>query len=121
MNPNPNKLYVGNLPFQMTREELVQTFSEAGTVNDATIIVNKYTGRSKGFGFVEMSTAEEALAAKEKFHGKEVGGRVLIVNEARPETPREEQTGAPQAVHEEMTPASEAPASEEPVTEEPAA
>jgi len=92
----------------MAREQLMEEFSKAGTVVDATIIVNKYTGRSKGFGFVEMSTPEEATAAHEMFHGKEVGGRVLIVNEARPETPRDE-AGAPmEAPTDEEAPAADA-------------
>jgi RNA recognition motif-containing protein len=114
LNPNPNKLYVGNLPFSMTRDQLMAEFAKAGTVTDATIIVNKYTGRSKGFGFVEMSTPEEAANAKQMFHGQEVGGRVLIVNEARPETPREEMSGEAGA------PMSETPVSDaQPVEEAP--
>jgi RNA recognition motif-containing protein len=78
------KLYVGNLSYDTTEESLKTTFSEAGTVETANIIVDKYTSRSKGFGFIEMSTPEEAQKAIELFDGKELDGRNLKVNEAKP-------------------------------------
>jgi cold-inducible RNA-binding protein len=78
------KLYVGNLAFQTTGEDLQQLFSQAGTVESATIVEDRDTGRSRGFAFVEMSTQEEANSAIEQFNGKELGGRALKVNEARP-------------------------------------
>lgn len=78
------KLYVGNLSYQMTQDQLADLFGQVGTVVSANIIMDKYSGRSKGFGFVEMSSDEEADAAIEKFNGQEVEGRALTVNEARP-------------------------------------
>ena len=86
------KLYVGNLSYDMTEDALKDTFSAAGTVESAIIIKDKMSGRSKGFGFVEMSTDEEAQKAIEMFNGKELDGRALTVNEARPmeERPRRE-------------------------------
>ena len=78
------KLYVGNLAFQTTSEDLQQLFGQAGTVESASIVEDRDTGRSRGFAFVEMSTQEEATAAIAQFHGKEVSGRALTVNEARP-------------------------------------
>src|SRR5919198_5233636 len=78
------KLYVGNLAFQTTSEELQSLFAQAGTVESATVVEDRDTGRSRGFAFVEMSTQEEAASAIEQFNGKEVGGRALKVNEARP-------------------------------------
>lgn len=82
------KLYVGGIPYSSTDETLKEHFSKAGTVESAVIINDKMTGRSKGFGFVEMSTDAEAQAAIEMFHGKEFDGRNLTVNEARPMEPR---------------------------------
>jgi len=82
------KLFVGGLPFAATQEELQNTFSAAGTVTSATIITDKMSGRSKGFGFVEMSSDEEAQKAIEMFNGKEMSGRKITVNEARPMQPR---------------------------------
>src|ERR687893_817596 len=82
------KLYVGNLSFHTTSEDLREHFSQAGTVESASIIEDRETGRSRGFGFVEMATPEEAAAAIEKFNGKEVDGRNLTVNEAKPKTDR---------------------------------
>src|SRR5437588_12193213 len=79
-----NKLYVGNLAFQTTSEELQILFTQAGTVESASVVEDRMTGRSRGFAFVEMSTPEEANAAIEQFNGKEVGGRALKVNEAKP-------------------------------------
>src|SRR3954468_9453178 len=78
------KLYVGNLAFQTTSEELQSLFSQAGTVELACVVENCTSGRSRGFAFVEMATKEEATAAIEQFNGKEVGGRALKVNEAKP-------------------------------------
>jgi RNA recognition motif-containing protein len=78
------KLYVGNLAFQTTSQDLQELFAQAGTVESAQIIEDRDTGRSKGFAFVEMSTEEEAASAIDQFNGKEVAGRMLKVNEARP-------------------------------------
>lgn len=78
------KLYVGNLSFQTSSEELQQLFSQAGTVESASVVEDRDTGRSRGFGFVEMSTKEEGESAIAQFNGKEVNGRALNVNEARP-------------------------------------
>jgi RNA recognition motif-containing protein len=78
------KLYVGNLAFQTTSQDLQQLFGQAGTVSSASVVEDRDTGRSRGFAFVEMSTQEEANSAIEQFNGKEVGGRQLKVNEAKP-------------------------------------
>jgi RNA recognition motif-containing protein len=78
------KLYVGNLAFQTTSQELQELFAQAGTVESASVVEDRDTGRSRGFAFVEMSTKEEATAAIDQFNGKEVGGRALKVNEAKP-------------------------------------
>ncbi len=78
------KLYVGNLAFQTSSEELQQLFAQAGTVESASVVEDRETGRSRGFGFVEMATPEEGKAAIEQFNGKELNGRNLTVNEARP-------------------------------------
>src|SRR5262249_49225313 len=78
------KLYVGNLAFQTTSEDLQELFAQAGTVESASVVEDRDTGRSRGFGFVEMSTKEEAAAAIDQFNGKELGGRPLKVNEAKP-------------------------------------
>lgn len=78
------KLYVGGLSYGTTEETLKDTFSQAGTVETATVITDKMSGRSKGFGFVEMSSEEEAAKAIELLNGKELDGRTLTVNEARP-------------------------------------
>ena len=78
------KLYVGNLSYSLTEEDLKKFFAEAGSVESATIITDKISGRSKGFGFVEMSSEEEAKKAVESFDGKELDGRNIVVNEARP-------------------------------------
>src|ERR671928_273934 len=82
------KLYVGNLSFQTSSEDLQQLFSQAGTVESASVVEDRDTGRSRGFGFVEMSTKEEGEAAIQQFNGKEFGGRNLTVNEARPREDR---------------------------------
>ena len=84
-----NKLYVGNLPFSATDDRLREMFAQAGQVESARIITDRDTGRSKGFGFVEMSTEQEAADAITKFNGVDFDGRSLTVNEARPMTPRE--------------------------------
>lgn len=78
------KLFVGNLPFSVTENSLKDIFSGAGTVVSANIITDKMSGRSRGFGFVEMSTEEEVKSAIEKFNGYELEGRKIAVNEARP-------------------------------------
>jgi cold-inducible RNA-binding protein len=78
------KLYVGSLPFEATDGELQELFSACGRVESARIIIDKATGRSKGFGFVEMATDLEAKAAIEKFNGSTMGSRTIVVNEARP-------------------------------------
>ncbi len=78
------KLYVGNLAFQTTSEELQELFAQAGTVQSASVVEDRMTGRSRGFAFVEMASEAEAAAAIQELNGKEVGGRVLKVNEAKP-------------------------------------
>jgi RNA recognition motif-containing protein len=82
------KLYVGNLPYTVDSSELQQIFSAHGTVVSAQIISDRETGRSKGFGFVEMSSDEEAAAATEALNGSDFNGRPLTVNEARPKEDR---------------------------------
>lgn len=82
------KLYVGNLPYSATDSSLSDLFSQAGAVTSASIITDRMSGRSKGFGFVEMSSPEEAQKAIEMFHDKEFEGRKLTVNEARPKEDR---------------------------------
>lgn len=84
------KLFVGGLSWDTTQDSLKDLFSQAGNVVSATVITDKYTGRSKGFGFVEMSTAEEAQAAVDKLNGQTLDGRAIAVNEARPKVPRED-------------------------------
>ena len=83
------KLYVGNLPFSINDESLKEQFSAHGTVETAQVIMDKLSGRSKGFGFVEMSSEEEAKVAIEQMSEKEVDGRKIVVNEARPMEKRE--------------------------------
>jgi RNA recognition motif-containing protein len=87
------KLYVGGLSYNTTDATLKDTFAAVGTVESATIIMDKMTGRSKGFGFVEMASDEEAQKAIETLNGKELDGRTLTVNEARPMEPRAPRTG----------------------------
>ncbi len=84
------KLYVGNLSFNTSNEDLQELFGQAGTVESVNIVEDRDTGRSRGFGFVEMSSKEEGAAAIEQLNGKEIDGRSLTVNEARP---REERSG----------------------------
>ena len=78
------KLYVGNLSFQTTSQDLQELFAQAGTVQSASVVEDRETGRSRGFAFVEMSTNAEATAAIDQFNGKSVDGRALKVNEAKP-------------------------------------
>ena len=87
------KLYVGNLPFSATDQILSDTFAQCGTVESAKIITDRDTGRSKGFGFVEMSTEAEAADAISKFNGADYDGRAMTVNEAKPMAPRENRGG----------------------------
>jgi RNA recognition motif-containing protein len=87
------KLYVGGLSYSTIENTLKEVFSQAGKVESATIITDKLSGRSKGFGFVEMSTTEEAQKAIELFNGKEVDGRTVTVNEARPKESRPREGG----------------------------
>ena len=82
------RLYVGNLNFRTTSEELRELFSQAGEVETASVVEDRETGRSRGFGFVEMSSKEEGEAAISQFNGKEVNGRSLTVNEAKPREDR---------------------------------
>ncbi len=82
------KLYVGNLAFKTSSEDLQQLFAQAGTVQSASVVEDRETGRSRGFGFVEMASKEEGEAAIAQFHGKEIDGRNLTVNEARPREDR---------------------------------
>jgi len=84
------KLYVGNLAFQTSSDDLQELFAQAGTVESASVVEDRDTGRSRGFGFVEMSSKEEGEAAIQKFNGTEVNGRSLNVNEAKP---RENRSG----------------------------
>jgi len=79
-----NKLYVGSLSFDTTEDSLKDLFSQAGTVNSVSIIMDKFSGRSKGFAFVEMSSEEEAKKAIEMLNGKELDGRNIVVDEAKP-------------------------------------
>ena len=78
------KLYVGNLSFDTSKNELQTLFAQTGTVESVSLIEDRETGRSRGFGFIEMSTKEEGTAAIEKYNGQELGGRFLKVNEAKP-------------------------------------
>ena len=82
------KLYVGSLPYSTNEQELSQLFSQYGTVQSAKVITDCYTGQSRGFGFVEMSTGEEAQKAIAALNGSNMGGRTLVVNEARPQEKR---------------------------------
>jgi cold-inducible RNA-binding protein len=82
------KLFVGSLPYKTNDDELAQLFAEAGTVVSAKVIIDRETNRSKGFGFVEMSSEDEAQAAIKNLNGREIEGRAIIVNEARPQENR---------------------------------
>ena len=88
-----NKLYVGNLPYSVRDSDLEQAFGQFGTVQSAKVMMDRESGRSKGFGFVEMSSPAEAQAAIAGLNGQEHGGRGLVVNEARPMEPRGPRTG----------------------------
>lgn len=88
-----NKLYVGNLPYTVRDEDLQQAFSAYGSVSSAKVMMERETGRSKGFGFVEMGSDAEAQAAVEGMNGQSLGGRSLVVNEARPMEARPPRTG----------------------------
>ena len=85
---NTNKLYVGGLPYAVTEDQLQELFSEHGTVESAKVITDRMTGRSRGFGFVEMSSQEGAQEAMDKLNGTVLEGRTLTVNEAKPREPR---------------------------------
>ncbi len=87
------KLYVGNLPFSATDQSLGDLFSQSGTVDSAKVITDRETGRSKGFGFVEMASDAEATAAINQFNGASFEGRAMTVNEAKPMVPRENRGG----------------------------
>jgi RNA recognition motif-containing protein len=87
------KLYVGNLPYSATDEALHHIFTQAGTVESAKVITDRETGRSKGFGFVEMATEQEALDGINKFNGADYEGRPMTVSEAKPMAPRESRGG----------------------------
>ncbi len=88
-----NKLYVGNLPYSFRDEDLQRAFSAHGNVTSAKVMMERDTGRSKGFGFVEMGSDAEAQAAINALHGQQQGGRALVVNEARPMEPRPPRSG----------------------------
>lgn len=87
------KLYVGNIPFSATEQELSEAFGRCGTVESVKIITDRDTGRSKGFGFVEMATEEQAQDAIAKLNGADYAGRAMTVNEAKPMAPRENRGG----------------------------
>ena len=88
-----NKLYVGNLPYSFRDEDMQQAFSQFGSVSSAKVMMERDTGRSKGFGFVEMGSDAEAQAAINGMNGQNVGGRDLVVNEARPMEARPPRSG----------------------------
>jgi RNA recognition motif-containing protein len=83
-----SKIYVGGLPYSATDQQLNDLFAAHGSVESARVITDRFTGQSRGFGFVEMSSAEEAKAAIEALNGTQLDGRTLTVNEARPQEPR---------------------------------
>ena len=82
------RLFVGSLPYEATQQQLEELFAQAGTVESVTVITDRYTGRGKGFAFVEMATEEEAKKAIETLNGASLGGRSIVVNEARPQEDR---------------------------------
>ena len=88
------KLYVGNLSYSVQSNDLSEFFEQYGSVTSAKVITDRETGRSKGFGFIEMSSDEEAEEAINKFHGKEFEGRPMTVSEAKPMTPNENRGGS---------------------------
>ena len=85
---NSKKLYVGGLPYSVTEDQLRDIFAAHGTVESATVITDRMTGRSKGFGFVELGSQEEAQATIDKLNGTDLEGRNITVNEAKPREPR---------------------------------
>lgn len=85
------KLFVGSLPFSTTSDQLREIFAKAGQVTEANVVMDKMTGRSRGFGFVEMATEEDAKKAIDTLNGTEVEGRKIFVSEARPQAPRDNQ------------------------------
>lgn len=87
------KLFVGGLSWGTTDDKLREFFSQAGTVVSATVIIDRFSGKSKGFGFVEMSTPEEAEQAKLKLNGQSLDDRTIAINDARPQAPRENRFG----------------------------
>jgi RNA recognition motif-containing protein len=87
------KLYVGNLPYNVTEDRLQQHFAQHGSVLSARIITDKFSGRSKGFGFVEMGSEQEAAKATQALNGTDFEGRNIVVSEARPQAPRDSQPG----------------------------
>ncbi len=84
------KLFVGSLPFSTTSDELRDIFAKVGQVTEANVVMDKMTGRSRGFGFVEMASDEDAKKAIDQLNGTEVGGRKIFVSEARPQAPRDD-------------------------------
>jgi RNA recognition motif-containing protein len=84
------KLYVGNLPYSATDQTLMDTFSQCGTVQSAKVIMDRDSGRSKGFAFVEMSSPSEASASISQFNGTQMDGRAINVSEAKPQAPRDD-------------------------------
>ena len=83
-----SKIYVGGLPYSTDEQQLEDLFATHGTVESARVITDKFTGQSRGFGFVEMATSNESSEAISALHGTELGGRTLTVNEAKPQVPR---------------------------------
>ncbi len=90
---NNNKLYVGNLPYSTTEDDLRSLFSEYGEVSQVTLIIDRMSGRSKGFGFVEFTSEADAAKATEAMNGHDMQGRAMVVNVARPQAPRENRGG----------------------------
>lgn len=86
------KLFVGSLPYELTSDKLEELFRQVGTVISAVVITDRFSGRSKGFGFVEMSTDEEAQNAVQKLNGYSLDGRSILVNEARPQVDRQDRS-----------------------------
>jgi RNA recognition motif-containing protein len=90
---NSKKLYVGNLPYSMSEDDLRNLFSQYGEITNVTLIIDRMSGRSKGFGFVEFSADDAAIAAAEATNNMEIDGRAMVVNVARPQAPREDRGG----------------------------